>query len=505
MASVSSAGRDRRLLRLAARELDEPGRHLGTRHEPEAAARLDHLERAPLLRRADAASAPTSSRAASADGRSSTSWITLGSTGVSEANRSASRTSTGSVMRLASSACSAGRSRRLPHAHGVLVDGDLTEELGLPGAHLPQPHQLEQRQERDDPFRPDPLRAGHRREEQRPRVAQRAPGSRSSARAPRAGSARPRAGADASAPRSGAGARAAGGAPRDPGAGRPRAEAARCRRARRGAPVRPRVWPSQTPSALIRAYSRSRSASSCRSSSPSSSSVSSESSGATGQEQLGLEVDQRGGHHHEGAGRLEILEAHRLEMGQVLVGDRPHREAREVHLVGAAEMQQQVERADEGLDPDGESARLGGRRHVSRRGPRARPPLCWACRSRRELHRGAHLGHGLGGGLTRALRALVEDLDDLARLLGEALRRSRIAASGGSMCSRRTALQSRHPMPAVRQPVAPRLGVGLGREDACRSNTGQMSGLPGSVRRLRAGSVTIGLILAVISSAVSER
>ncbi len=38
----------------------------------------------------------------------------------------------------------------------------------------------------------------------------------------------------------------------------------------------------------------------------------------------------------------------------------------------------------------------------------------------------------------------------------------------------------------------------------CRSNTGQISGLPGSLRRLRAGSVTMGLILAVISSGVSE-
>ncbi len=60
-------------------------------------------------------------------------------------------------------------------------------------------------------------------------------------------------------------------------------------------------------------------------------------------------------------------------------------------------------------------------------------------------------------------------------------------------------------MAAVRQPVAQASRSGSGVKIRCRSKTGQMSGLPGSERRLRAGSVTIGLILAVISSLVSER
>ena len=47
-------------------------------------------------------------------------------------------------------------------------------------------------------------------------------------------------------------------------------------------------------------------------------------------------------------------------------------------------------------------------------------------------------------------------------------------------------------MPAVRQPFAAHSRVDCGENALCRSNTGQTSGLPGSVRRLRAGSVTIG-------------
>ena len=59
-------------------------------------------------------------------------------------------------------------------------------------------------------------------------------------------------------------------------------------------------------------------------------------------------------------------------------------------------------------------------------------------------------------------------------------------------------------MPAVRQPVAQASRGASGVKILCRSKTGQMSGLPGSLRRLRAGSVTIGLTLAVISSGVSD-
>ena len=55
-------------------------------------------------------------------------------------------------------------------------------------------------------------------------------------------------------------------------------------------------------------------------------------------------------------------------------------------------------------------------------------------------------------------------------------------------------------MPAVRQPCAAHSCVSRGEKALCRSKTGQISGLPGSMRRLRAGSVTIGRIFSRTTS-----
>ena len=52
-------------------------------------------------------------------------------------------------------------------------------------------------------------------------------------------------------------------------------------------------------------------------------------------------------------------------MRQVLIGDRAHRDAREVHLLGAAEVEQEVEGTLERLDADGDAARLGDDGHRS--------------------------------------------------------------------------------------------------------------------------------------------
>ncbi len=60
-------------------------------------------------------------------------------------------------------------------------------------------------------------------------------------------------------------------------------------------------------------------------------------------------------------------------------------------------------------------------------------------------------------------------------------------------------------MPAVRQPVAQASRGPSGVKILWRSKTGQTSGFPGSLRRLRAGSVIIVLTLGVITSAGSER
>src|SRR5437899_3763963 len=72
------------------------------------------------------------------------------------------------------------------------------------------------------------------------------------------------------------------------------------------------------------------------------------------------------------------------------------------------------------------------------------------------------------------------------------------------MCLSRTSLQSRQPIDAVRHPVAHASRSDGGVKILCRSNTGHTSGLPGSERRFRAGSVTIGRILRVMVSALSE-
>ena len=60
-------------------------------------------------------------------------------------------------------------------------------------------------------------------------------------------------------------------------------------------------------------------------------------------------------------------------------------------------------------------------------------------------------------------------------------------------------------MPAVRQPVAAHSRSAAGVKILWRSKTGHTSGLPGSERRRRAGSVTIGRTLAVTTSGGSER
>src|SRR5256712_13891959 len=108
-------------------------------------------------------------------------------------------------------------------------------------------------------------------------------------------------------------------------------------------------------------------------------------------EQLGLEVDERRGHDQVRAGGLEVTELDRLEVGHVLVGDGAYGQPRQVDLVGAAEVQQQVERALEVTHAEGEvPGRFEGVRRVRRHGVRvtaARTSSIVACatfRARRE-------------------------------------------------------------------------------------------------------------------------
>src|SRR3989454_4044385 len=494
MARVSSAGRESRLFVLLRWSLTSQGATSGrvTSLKPPPTSSTWSARPSPSRRRP---SASTSSRAAAGESSSSTSWMRSASMGASEETSRASSPSTTSLMSplpIRLPIVRHGGPRGLAHAQRVLLDGDLSEGLRLAGADLTQAHELQQGQQGDDPLRPDALPAGHRGEEQRPGVAQQRQDLVHALQH------RERVGLDlARRPtlllldqalqraleqvhrevleRDVLGRRqlAAG-----------TAEEERLLGLAQGEPgthgLDPRVLPEPLrellPQQLALLVERLGSV-----------------VGTGGQQELGLQVDQRGRHDHEGAGRLQVLEAHRFEMGQVLVRDGPHGEMGEVHLVGAAEMQQEVERPDEGLDPDGEPARLAaeGADGLLAHGSSFTAARTWSMVSiavRRARFEPSWRISTISRGRSAKRR-----------------RRSRIAWSGGSMCSRRTALQSRQPMPAVRQPVAHAARASSGVKMRCRSNTGQTSGLPGSLRRLRAGSVTIGLILAVISSGESTR
>src|SRR5215469_6756128 len=88
-------------------------------------------------------------------------------------------------------------------------------------------------------------------------------------------------------------------------------------------------------------------------------------------------------------------------------------------------------------------------------------------------------------------------------------RRARMGSIHLMRFSAMAALHSMQPMPALVQPLrthSRRPGSRTGVEKSlCQSYTGQTSGLPGSVRRLRAGSVTMALVLARMSASDSER
>ena len=61
------------------------------------------------------------------------------------------------------------------------------------------------------------------------------------------------------------------------------------------------------------------------------------------------------------------------------------------------------------------------------------------------------------------------------------------------------------PMPAVVQPSRTQARVSSLEYSLCRSHTGHFSGVPGSVRRTRAGSVVMPLILRAMDSGSSVR
>src|SRR5262245_22917696 len=174
IASVSSAGRESRLFVLLRCSLMSPGAPSGrvtSRNPPPTS--ISWSARPSSSRRR--ARVSMSSRVAAGDSRSRTSWMRTVSIGVSEANSNASSTLTGSVMlglRILHGLVGCRRVGGSADNQSTLVDRDFAEGLRLTSPYLPQPHQLEQGEQRHDPLRADLLSACHGREEEGPRVAQ---------------------------------------------------------------------------------------------------------------------------------------------------------------------------------------------------------------------------------------------------------------------------------------------------------------------------------------------
>ena len=101
---------------------------------------------------------------------------------------------------------------------------------------------------------------------------------------------------------------------------------------------------------LKRSYSSRRRTRSSRLSPSSSSSSSSTSSG--GQQHLGLDVQQGGGHDEVFAGNVQVEALHQLQRGQVLLGDGGDGYVDDVELVLLDQVEQQVQRAFVDLELD---------------------------------------------------------------------------------------------------------------------------------------------------------
>src|SRR3989441_6384164 len=74
----------------------------------------------------------------------------------------------------------------------------------------------------------------------------------------------------------------------------------------------------------------------------------------------GLDVDQRGRHHQELAGDYQVQRLHRADVVEVLLGDHRDRDVVNVDLVLLDQMQQEVQRTLELIQPDA----IGVLRHI---------------------------------------------------------------------------------------------------------------------------------------------
>ena len=231
---------------------------------------------------------------------------------------------------------------------------------------------------------------------------------------------------------------------------------------RRSAPARPRARPATRP-ASSRARTRAAAPPAPRLRASASSSSSSGAFGIGRDQQLGLEIDERGGHDQIGAGGLEIAELDGLEVRQVLIGDGAHRAARP----GRSRWCGRGAAADRAA-PRRRSTRTGAARPaLPLMAPASRPSrtsamVCWATtRARREPS--CRIVTITTSGFSAKRLAPLPDLRQRRQhvleqhVLAVEAADPRRAAAGRATVSRSAS------------------GVKI----LCRSNTGQMSGIAG--------------------------
>src|SRR2546422_578103 len=204
------------------------------------------------------------------------------------------------------------------------------------------------------------------------------------------------------------------------------------------------------------------------------------------QQQARLDLHQHRRHHQVLGGELQVLRAHDLDVLEVLARERRHRDVEDVEVFLADQVQQQVERPFEGLENhlegigrDVEVARqLDDRLAVELRHHVYESPI--ASRTSRMV--------------SAARRFALSQPSAMMFFTSVgsstyACARSRIGASSAWIASITGCLHSRQPMPAVVQPCHTHFFRPSSEYTLCNSQTGHFSGLPGSLRFTRAGSV----------------
>jgi hypothetical protein len=135
------------------------------------------------------------------------------------------------------------------------------------------------------------------------------------------------------------------------------------------------------------------------------------------QQHLALDVDQRRRHHQELAGDVEVQLLHQVQVLEVLPGDDRDLDVVDVHLVLLDQMNEQIERALEGLQLDLDRLELRLEELRSARSESwSRPAVSGVSAISTSASRPAHAIHGLARHALRLLRAFHQHVANVAGL-----------------------------------------------------------------------------------------